>query len=52
MSRYDFKPNNFKVCQKKSEGSLDFQDTDRHQCQMPSGQGLGQQSDSKDITAK
>lgn len=37
---------------KKSEGSLDFQNTDRHQRQMPSGQGLGWQSVSKDVTAE
>lgn len=38
--------------QKKSEGSLGFQDTDRHQRQMLSGQGLGRQSVSKDKTAE
>lgn len=52
MSHYDFKPDSLKICPKKSEGSLGFQDTDRHQRQMLSGQGLGRQSVSKDKTAE
>ena len=47
-----FETSNIPLVKKKSEGSLDFQNTDGHQRQMPSGQGLGWQSVSKDVTAE